>query len=1063
MKRKQTMMRAAQVLAALMLAGAAALTFTGCTPTTDGGGDTPPETAATPTANPAAGAINPAQAISLATATTGAVIHYTTDGSAPSAGSPAYTAPFTLTLPATVKAIAVKAGWNDSAVLTAAYTADVTAAMVVTALNLTALVTAPVKDAPPVTTTINQTQYTGTIAWTTGTGAPHTGAFAAGAVYKAELTLTAKTGYTLTGVAANSFTHSGGTVTNAANSGTVTITFPATAAVGADTIINTLSLDSLVTAPVKDATPVTTAINETQYTGTIAWTTNTGAAHSGAFAASTVYKAELTLTAKSGYTLTGIAANSFTYSGATVTNAANSGVVTITFPATTANGVNDPVTALNLTALVTAPVKDATPVTTAINETQYTGSIVWTTNTGAAHSGVFAAGTVYKAELTLTAESGFTFTGVAANSFTYSGATVTNAANSGVVTITFPATAAADAVVTDLNLTALVTAPVKDATPVTTTINQPQYSGTIAWKTDAGAPHSGAFAAGAVYKAEVTLTAESGFTFTGVAANSFTYTSATVTNAVNSGTVTITFPATAAADVVVSALNLTALVTAPAKDATPVTTAINETQYSGSIAWKTDADAPHTGAFAAGAVYKAEVTLTAKTGYTFTGVAANGFTHLGGTVTNAANSGTVTITFPATAAAADVVVTASNLGDLSTLVAAEAAAGGGATSADPIVVSIAIDDVSSSFSGSNSGGTDPLDALFDAIPSGVYVAYDLSGCTFSSIPDITASIANARSNKANLVSITVGDSVTSIGSYAFRGCSGLASVTIGDSVTSIGNYAFSGCSDLASVTIPDIVTSIGSSAFSGCSSLASVTIGDSVISIGNTAFYGCSSLASVTIGDSVTSIGNEAFNSCSSLASVTIPDSVTSIGNTAFSGCSSLASVTIGDSVISIGNSAFSGCSSLASVTIPDSVTSIGTYAFSACSSLASVTIGDSVTSIGTYAFNSCNSLATVTIGDSVTSIDNHAFYGCSGLTSVTIPASVTSIGYAFRNCSNLTSVYVLRDTSPLTTLGGNAFQNTHSSLIIYVPAGVVNPGYQTAANWSTYTSKIQAGAPPAP
>ncbi|GHV75011.1 hypothetical protein AGMMS49940_23130 [Spirochaetia bacterium] len=100
---------------ALMLAGALALT--GCdNGSTSGGGNPPPETVATPTASPA-------QAISLATTTGGAVIHYTTDGSAPSASSTAYTTPFTLpSLPATVKAIAVKAGWNDSAVLTAAYT-----------------------------------------------------------------------------------------------------------------------------------------------------------------------------------------------------------------------------------------------------------------------------------------------------------------------------------------------------------------------------------------------------------------------------------------------------------------------------------------------------------------------------------------------------------------------------------------------------------------------------------------------------------------------------------------------------------------------------------------------------------------------------------------------------------------------------------------------------------------------------------------------------------------------------------------------------------------------------
>jgi hypothetical protein len=161
-------------------------------------------------------------------------------------------------------------------------------------------------------------------------------------------------------VGANSFTYTGATtVANAANSGTVTITFSATAGAGGPeaTVVNALSLNGLVTAPVMGATPNTTAINATQYTGSIAWQTSTGSAHTGAFAASTVYRAAITLTAKTGYTFTGVAANSFTYTGATtVANAVNSGTVTITFPATGAPGTDlevqfsyiDPVTSQNV-------------------------------------------------------------------------------------------------------------------------------------------------------------------------------------------------------------------------------------------------------------------------------------------------------------------------------------------------------------------------------------------------------------------------------------------------------------------------------------------------------------------------------------------------------------------------------------------------------------------------------------------------------------------------------------------------------------------------------------------
>ena len=213
-------------------------------------------------------------------------------------------------------------------------------------------------------------------------------------------------------------------------------------------------------------------------------------------------------------------------------------------------------------------------------------------------------------------------------------------------------------------------------------------------------------------------------------------------------------------------------------------------------------------------------------------------------------------------------------------------------------------------------------------------------------------------------SIIIESCVSSIGSYAFSGCTSLASVTIAGTVTSIGNYAFSGCTSLTSVTIPNSVTSIGSYVFSGCTSLTSVTIPNSVTSIGSNAFYNTAyyndesnwNNGALYISDCLINI----IDDFDSTTDYTIKGGTRIIACSAFGDCTNLTSVTIPDSVKNIGSYAFSDCASLTSITIPDSVTSIGVYAFSDCTSLTSVTIPNSVKSIGSYAFDNCSNLKSV-------------------------------------------------------------------------------------------------------
>ena len=228
-------------------------------------------------------------------------------------------------------------------------------------------------------------------------------------------------------------------------------------------------------------------------------------------------------------------------------------------------------------------------------------------------------------------------------------------------------------------------------------------------------------------------------------------------------------------------------------------------------------------------------------------------------------------------------------------------------------------------------------------------------------------------------------------------------------VTGLGDYSFATEENgsplydihhhnIHSVTIPESVTSIGQSAFESCFSLDSLIIKDAATSIGASAFDGCSHLTTLSLGKNITTIGDYAFQGCSYLTNVTIPESVTSIGRQAFY-LTDLNTLTIKGPIKSMGYAAFAGCTNLTSLSLYDGIQTIGEGAFINSTSLEAVTIPQSVTSIGASAFVNCSNLSTITIPEKVTTIESNTFNGCSHLESIMLPAGLTSFQDRLEDC----------------------------------------------------------------
>ncbi len=393
----------------------------------------------------------------------------------------------------------------------------------------------------------------------------------------------------------------------------------------------------------------------------------------------------------------------------------------------------------------------------------------------------------------------------------------------------------------------------------------------------------------------------------------------------------------------------------------------------------------------------------------------------------------------------------------------------------------------------NAGAFNGCNALVDVtLPFVGYSAdsYSTFGYIFGTVGDGTYTVQNGTwyyiPTTIRNVTITV---QTAIPDYAFQNCDFIESITIPEETTSIGSYAFYGCSDLVRLNsdvdgvfnIPTGVTTLSSYVFSGCVAMTEVTFGD-VTLISDGAFSGCVALNKINsetehtavIPDSVNSIGQGAFRDCTEITDWTLPfvgsdryasayyavfghifgfsysydegatlqtnygyyyyipntikrvtiTDQTAIPAYAFHNCSFIEEIYLPEDTVSIGNNAFQNCSSLKRLNsetdgmfvIPTQMTMINADTFDGCSAVTKVTGGENLTYIGDRAFRNCTSLVEITLGCELTAIRSHAFDGCIALSRINsdedgtfdLPYGITSIGqYAFQNNAALTTLIV--------------------------------------------------------
>ncbi len=341
-----------------------------------------------------------------------------------------------------------------------------------------------------------------------------------------------------------------------------------------------------------------------------------------------------------------------------------------------------------------------------------------------------------------------------------------------------------------------------------------------------------------------------------------------------------------------------------------------------------------------------------------------------------------------------------------------------------------------------------LPSELEAIES--YAFYNCDNLTAIEIPKTITKVTNWAYDDGgpfaecdNLKEVTFASGITNIPDYLFENCPGIESITIPNTITSIGGFAFSECTNLVSIKWSENLTTIKDHAFYKCIGLQEVILPNSVLTIERGAFEENVNVSEVKLPINLKQIDSYAFYNCDNLVAIEIPKTITKVTNWTyddggpFAGCDNLKEVTFASGITNIPDYLFENCPGIESITIPNTVTEIGAFAFSECKNLTNVILSTKLVTIKNCGFNKCSSLSNVTIPNTVLALGNSVFEGCTNIIEIALSSKLQEMGSdLFKDCISLKEVSI-PDT--VTDIGSDMFSGCISLEKVHMPNGYKN------------------------